>query len=119
MVSIEVQKAILQKALKANPTPFSESHGTFQWTTSTRVKSKATDRSYDVVIDITIHPTHKLAPQVQACLCKSEGVRFEDLMIVAMLDPKLEGKITFSGLPRTEGQYDFMKFAKKVADKNS
>ena len=111
----DVQKTIISKALKENQTPFTLEADNFHWSGQTRVKSKASGRYYEVGIDITISSNKRLRDQIAACLCKPD-IRFEDMVIVWMLDPKLNGRISMTGLPKKEPDLDFSKFMKKTSE---
>lgn len=113
MVRLEVQKAVVEKALKENHAAFEDRDGEFQWTGTTRVKSKQSGRAYDVVVDISVQPTRRTKDQIAACLLKPD-LRFEDLLIVSMIDSRIPGHVKISGLPGKDVEHDFMKFLKSV-----
>ncbi|CAM3985823.1 hypothetical protein [Alicyclobacillus pomorum] len=116
MVKLEVQKRIIERAFKKHPLPFDVEQETFRWTGSTKVTSRQTERTYEINVDISLKPNKRLFGEVSACLCKPEGVRFEDLVIVTMIDPKIQGTIRLTGLPRADESHDFAKFVKKVSE---
>jgi hypothetical protein len=115
MIRLDVQKAIIEKAQRDNPTPFVQNGARFEWTGTTRVVSKATRRRYEPEVTISLETQPRLAEQVAACVCK-EGVRFEDLVIATMVDPRLRGRIHISGLPRGDEDHDIVRFIKKVEE---
>ncbi len=116
MVRLDVQKKIIEKAFKENPVPFAAEGERFTWQRPTSVKSKATDKIYQIDVEISLTPSRRLNNEVSACLCKAEGVRFEDLVIVSMIDPKIRGIIHLRGLPKGDEEHDFAKFVKKVSE---
>jgi hypothetical protein len=115
MVRLDVQKRIIEKAFRENPVPFAAEGETYTWKRPTRVKSKATEKTYQIYVEISLTPSRRLNTEVTACLCKTEGVRFEDLVIVSMIDPKIRGTIHLRGLPKGDEVHDFGKFVKKVS----
>ncbi len=116
MVRLDVQKRILEKALKKQAHPFVEEAGSFHWSGATRVVSRQTERAYEVTVEISVTPNRRVAAEVAACLCKPEGVRFEDLLIVSLIDPKAQGTIRLKGLPRQDETHEFIRFLKKVEE---
>lgn len=116
MVRLDVQKRLVEKAFKENKVPFTLADEVFTWTGITKVKSNQTGRKYDITVDIALVPAKRLVDQLAACLCKEEGIRFEDLQVVSMIDPKIRGTITLKGLPREDAHHDFVKFIRKVSE---
>lgn len=115
MVRLEVQKSLVEKALRENQGPFVHEDGQFLWNGQTRVRSKQTGRRYEVNVDIAIQSNRRVDEQIAACLIKPE-VRFEDLVIVSMLDSRLAGRIRLSGLPGQDIEHEFGKFLKNVGE---
>lgn len=111
MVRLEVQKSIVAKALRENQHPFVQEGEQFTWMGKTRVRSKQTGRPYEVEVAITIQSNRRIKEQIEACLLKQE-LRFEDLVIVSVLDTRLPGRIKLSGLPGKEIEHEFSKFMK-------
>jgi hypothetical protein len=111
---LETQQSIINKALKDNKIPFTRNQELFQWTGTTKVKSKASGMSYDVEVGLSIKTNPRMAEQISACLLKVEGIRMEDLMIAGMIDPKLDGLIELKGLPKETFERSVGKFIKKM-----
>jgi hypothetical protein len=114
MASLETQKKILTKTLDKNRAPFVQTGDEFVWSGRTKIKSNSTGRIYDIQIEIHVKTQKRLESQVSACLCKQEGVRFEDLLIISMIDPRLVGDIAFVGLPKGDMKHNLVKFLKQL-----
>jgi hypothetical protein len=114
MVSLETQKKIITKALEKSGVPFVQTGEEFIWRGETKIKSNSSGRIYYVQIEIQVKTQKRLGSQVAACLCKQEGVRFEDLLIVSMIDTRLNGYISISGLPTGEVKHSLVKFLKQA-----
>ncbi|MCL6515873.1 hypothetical protein [Alicyclobacillus sp.] len=115
MLRLDVLKAIIERALRDHPEPFTQEGPRFAWTGQTRVVSRQTERQYEPVVSITLETHPRLAPQVAACVCKP-GVRLADLQIAAMVDTRLRGTIHVTGLPRGEEKHEVLKFLKKIEE---
>ncbi|WAH37943.1 hypothetical protein [Alicyclobacillus dauci] len=114
MAKMDVQKWIIEKCLKENKTPFEQSDTTFTWSGDTRVKNKRTERVYPVHVEIQVQADRRTKDQLSACLCRESGVRVEDLQIVHMINPRINGHINITGLPSHKVQTDFSKFLKQI-----
>jgi hypothetical protein len=113
MVRLEVQRTIVERALRHNPKPFFRQGTHFEWHGSTRVVSKATHRAYEPEVSITVDTQPRLADQIAACLCK-DSIRFEDLVIASMVDTRLRGRIRITGLPKGDADHDLVRFLKQT-----
>jgi hypothetical protein len=113
MVRLDVQRTIIERALRQNPVPFSRQGTHFEWSGSTRVVSKATHRTYEPEVSITIDTQPRLADQIAACLCKA-NLRFEDLVIASMVDTRMRGRVRITGLPRGDEEHDLLRFLRQA-----
>ncbi|MFD1676321.1 hypothetical protein [Alicyclobacillus fodiniaquatilis] len=115
---VELQKWVVEKCLRENQAPFTQEAAMFKWSGDTRVKSKKTGRVYPVQVELSVETDRRLNDQLSACLCRSDGVRVEDLRIVHMIHPRLSGKVAITGLPPKDIQVDFSKFLKQIEQTN-
>jgi len=111
---LTVQQSIINKAFREIKSPFVRNMDVFRWSGMTQVKSQNTGKTYDVEIDLSLKTTPRLTEQVSLCLLKSDGVRMEDLLIAAMIDPKLAGSIVMKGLPKEKIETNLGKFIKML-----
>lgn len=113
MIRLDVQRAIVERALHQTGGPFVRTGNRFEWRGSARVVSKATHRTYEPEVQITLETQARLADQLATCLCK-DTVRIEDLVIAAMVDTRLRGELRITGLPRGEVAHDLSRFLRQM-----
>ncbi len=111
-----LQKWVVEKCLRENPAPFQQNGTSFTWAGDTRVKSKQSGRVYPVHVEIHVEADKRTENQLSACLCRTEGVRLEDLQIAHMVSTRLHGKVHIAGLPQSDIEVDFNKFVKSIAE---
>jgi tRNA(His) 5'-end guanylyltransferase len=117
MSKTKLYESIISKAFKDHLMPFTPGdEASFLWSGSTKVKRKSTGKMYDVNVAIQLSASKRLQKDIATCLCRPEGVRFDDLRIVALLDSKLDGEISITGLPAPSQKVTvpFKKFIQEV-----
>lgn len=111
---LTVQQSIINKAFRENKSPFERDVDVFRWSGMTKVRSQNTGKTYEVEITLSLKTNPRLADQVAMCLLKSDGIRMEDLLIVGMIDPKLDGSIEMKGLPKDKMETNLGKLIKML-----
>ena len=113
-MKLDMQKTIISKAFRDNKSSFVRDAQMFNWSGTTKVKSKNTGLSYEVEVVLSLKTNARLSEQISTCLLKPEGVRIEDLLIVGLIDPKLDGSIQLKGIPTDKIETSLGKFIKKL-----